>query len=131
MSTQRFDPLTKVNVVSHVIRLPSPPTENTDKNFILRVLVIERIRSYIDGLEFKVLREEILKKHIKVPPYYETEEAQKDYFDSEAMEINSLYDRIELDPLFKEDFMALKPYQGHKWTLRSTTEHAILLTIEV
>lgn len=131
MTKQSFEPATKPNVISHIIRLPSSPTDNPDKNFILRVMVVERIRAYLDCMEFKALREEVLRARIKVPPYYETEEAQKEYFDSEAMEINSLYDRIELDPLFKEDFQALKPYQGHKWELRSTTEHAILLTIEV
>lgn len=131
MTKQSFAPETKVNVVSHIIRLPSSPTENADKNFLLRILVVERIRAFLDCLEFKALREEILRKHIKVPAYYETEEQQADYFNSEAMEVNSLYDRIELDPLFKEDFLALKPYQGHKWELRSTTEHAILLTIEI
>lgn len=131
MTTQRFDPETKVDIKSLTIRLPSSPTDNLDKTFLLRVMIVERIRSYMDGIDFQVLREEVLRKHIKVPPYYETEQQQKDYFESEAMEINSLYDRIETDPLFKEDYMSLKPYQGHKWELRATTEHAILLTIQV
>lgn len=130
MAKQSFAP-TPSNVKTVVVRLPHAPTENVDKQFLIRLMVVERIRAYLDVLDFKALQEDILRKHIKVPAFYETEEQQRDYFDSEAMEVKSLYDRIELDPLFKEDFMSLKPYQGHKWTLRSTTEHAILLSIEV
>jgi hypothetical protein len=130
MAKQSFAPVPK-NVKSVIIRLPSSPTDNVDKQFMLRLLVVERIRAYIDVLDFKALQEELLQKRITIPVYYETDEQKKDYFESEAMEIRSLYDRIELDPLFKEDFMSLKPYQGHKWDLKSTTEHAILLSIEV
>lgn len=130
MAKQSFEPTPK-NVKSVIIRLPHTPTDNVDKQFILRLMVVERIRAYLDVLDFKGLQEEVLKKHIKIPSYYETDEQKKEYFDPEAMEVCSLYDRIELDPLFKEDFMSLKPYQGHKWELRSTTEHAILLSIEV
>lgn len=128
--TQSFTPTPK-NVKSVILRLPSAPTENIEKQFILRVMVVERIRAYIDVLDFRALQDEVLAKHVKVPVYYETDEQKKNYFDAEAMEIRSLYDRIELDPLFKEDFLSLKPYQGHKWTLHSTTEHAIHLSIEV
>lgn len=130
MTTQSFDPTPK-NVKSVVVRLPGAPTDNADKQFILRILVVERIRAFLDVLDFRALQEEVFKKHIKIPSYYETDEQKKEYFDPEAMELSSLYDRIELDPLFKEDFMSLKPYQGHKWELRSTTEHAILLSIEI
>lgn len=130
MTTQSFDPTPK-NVKSVVVRLPSTPTDNADKQFILRILVVERIRAFLDVLDFRALQEEVFKKHIKIPSYYETDEQKKEYFDPEAMELSSLYDRIEMDPLFKEDFMSLKPYQGHKWELRSTTEHAILLSIEI
>lgn len=131
MGTQRYDPETKTNVKVLIIRLPGSPTENSDKTFILRIMVVEKIRAFMDNLDFKQMRTELLQKHIKVPPFYDTEVLQRDYFESEAMELNSLYDRIELDPLFKEDFFALKPYQGHKWELRSATEHAIMLTVEV
>lgn len=130
MTTQSFAPAPK-NVKSVIVRLPSAPTENVDKQFILRVMVIERIRAYLEVLDFRGLQDEVLAKHVKVPVYYETDDQKKEYFDSEAMELRSLYDRIELDPLFKEDFMSLKPYQGHKWVLRSTTEHAVHLSIEV
>lgn len=130
MATQSFAPTPK-NVKSVVVRLPSSPTDNVDKQFILRLLVVERIRAYLDVLDFRALQEAVFNKHIKIPAYYETDEQKKEYFDPEAMEISSLYDRIELDPLFKEDFLSLKPYQGHKWDLKSTTEHAILLSIEI
>lgn len=130
MTTQSFAPTPK-NVKSVIVRLPSTPTDNADKQFILRILVVERIRAFLDVLDFRALQEEVFKKHIKIPSYYETDEQKKEYFDPEAMELSSLYDRIEMDPLFKEDFMSLKPYQGHKWELRSTTEHAILLSIEI
>lgn len=130
MTTQSFAPAPK-NVKSVIVRLPSAPTENVDKQFILRVMVVERIRAYLDMLDFKVMQDEVLEQRIKIPVYYETDEQKANYFESEAMEIKSLYDRIELDPLFKEDFLSLKPYQGHKWDLKSTTEHAILLSIEV
>lgn len=130
MSKQSYSPAAK-NVKTVVVRLPKSPTDNVDKQFMLRLLVVERIRAYLDVLDFKALQEELLQKRIVVPVFYESDEQKRDYFESEAAEINCLYDRIELDPLFKEDFMSLKPYQGHKWELRSTSEHTIILSIEV
>lgn len=127
MSTQHFAPDRKV--ISQNIRTPG--LEKLHRSFILRLLVIERIRCLMDGVTFSDNPEVLVQRHLPIPAHYKEQEQKNQYLRSEGMEVMNAFKRFEQNPAYQEDLKAIIPYKGHVWHLSSSSDSGVLITIEV
>lgn len=128
MTTQSFKP---TNNPIKSLNIPTPNLEQVKNSFIVRLLIVERVRCIMDELTFADHPKELIEKYLTVPPAYETVEQKAAFIQSESLEIMTAFNHYEQTPIYKEALSALVPYKGHVWRLVSSTFSGILITIEV
>lgn len=127
MATQSFNPDRVIK--SQNIRTPG--LEKLHRSFILRLLVVERVRCLMDQVPFNDNPHSLVEKYLPVPPHYKDDEQKDRYIKSEVIEVMAAFKRYEETPSYQEDLKALIPYKGHSWHLVSATDSGVLITIEV
>lgn len=122
------------SVAQKTIKSQNVRTPGLDKlhhSFLVRALVVERIRCLLDDVPFNDHPRAIIEKFLTIPPHYKEQDQQERYIQSEMLEIMEAFRRYEETPCYQEDLKALVPYKGHIWHLVSATASGVLLTIEV
>jgi len=127
MAKQSFNP-TRV-IKSQNVRTPG--LEKLHRSFILRLLVVERVRCLMDDVVFNDNQHSLVEKYLPIPTHYKDEEQKERYITAEAKEVMETFRRYEETPSYQEDLKALIPYKGHVWHLVSATDSGVLITIEV
>lgn len=127
MTTQHFAPDRKV--ITQNIRTPG--LEKLHRSFILRLLVIERIRCVMDGVVFSDNPKVLIEKHLPIPAHYKEQDQKTQYLHSEGVEVMNAFKRFELNPAYQEDLNAILPYKGHVWHLSASSDSGVMITIEV
>lgn len=124
------DPIGQREVKSQNVR--TPDIEKLRHSFILRQLVVERIRCLLDDVTFNDAPYSLIEKFLTVPPHHKDQESIDRYVKSESLEIMAAFKKYEeAHPSYMEDLKALTPYKGHRWHLYSATSAGVLITIEV
>jgi hypothetical protein len=127
MSTQRFVPNRKV--ITQNIRTPG--LDRMHRSFILRLLVVERVRCILDQVTFNDNPHTLIEKHLPIPPHYKDDEQKARYVQSESIEVMNAFRRFEQNPAYQEDLRTILPYKGHVWHLTHSSGAGVLITIEV
>lgn len=127
MTTQSFHPDRKVK--SQNVR--TPDLEKLRHHFIIRMLIVERVRCLLDEVTFNDNPVSLVRKFLSVPTHYKEEDEIERYVQSEVLEVMAAFKEYEKLPSYQEDLKALVPYKGHVWHLVSSTSSGVLITIEV
>lgn len=127
MGTQRFDPERQIK--SQQIRTPG--LAKLHRSFLIRMLVVERIRCLMDDVPFNDNPHMLVAKFLPIPTHYKDEEQKDRYIKSEVLEVMAAFKRFEETPAYQEDLKALVPYKGHIWHLISSSDSGVLITVTV
>lgn len=127
MGTQRFDPERQVK--SQNIRTPG--LAKLHRSFLIRMLVVERVRCLMDDVVFNDNPHTLVAKFLPIPTHYKDDEQKDRYIKSEVMEVMAAFRRFEETPAYQEDLKALIPYKGHIWHLISSSDSGVLITVTV
>lgn len=127
MGTQRFDPERQIK--SQNIRTPG--LAKLHRSFLLRMLVVERIRCLMDDVPFNDNPHSLIERHLPIPSHYKEEDQKARYIKSEMIEVMSAFKRFEETPAYQEDLKALLPYKGHIWHLVTSSDSGVLITVNV
>ncbi|UZV40170.1 hypothetical protein [Pseudomonas phage IR-QUMS-PaBa1-GHS-2021] len=107
----------------------TPGMESLRQKFILKILVTERVRCFMDEVNFD-MSGEFIRKFITVPPEYTEPETIEQYIQTEVLDIMEAFKQYEENAVYQEDLKALLPYKGHRWHLVSSTDSGVLITVE-
>lgn len=127
--TQHFAPERKI--ITQNIRTPG--LEKMHRAFYIRLLVVERIRCFMDQVTFSDNPMAIITRQIQPPSSYKDKSPmEKDAYVKHAAEaVLKDFHKLEESSAYQEDFKALLPYKGHVWHLASSSEQGVLISIEV
>lgn len=124
------DPIGQRELKSQNVR--TPDIEKLRHSFVLRQLVVERIRCMLDDVPFNDAPYSLIEKFLTVPPHYKDQEQIDRFVKSESLEIMNAFKKYEEgNAAYQEDLKGLTPYRGHRWHLHSATSSGVLITIEV
>lgn len=131
MTKQSFRPETTDRPLVKSQNVRTPGLDRIYRGFLVRALVIERIRCILDDVPFNDSPKALIEKYIVIPPHYKDQEQKDRFLNSEMLEVMAAFRRFEETPAYQEDLNAILPYKGHIWHLVSSSTSGVLLTFEV
>lgn len=130
MAKQSFAPVDHGREVKSQL-VKTPDLGKIRHHFLVRMLIVERIRCIMDNVTFTDGCHSFIAKYLTVPPHYTEQDQIDNYIKSETLEVVAAFNRYEENAVYQDDLKALNPFKGHRWHLVSATDSGVLITIEI
>lgn len=127
MSKQSFSP----NITVKLHNIKTPGLQDAHQSFIVRQLIVERVRSIMDGFVFADSINPLIEKFMTYPEYLKTDEAKEAYLKQETQEVIKSFNAYELNPTYHEDLMTLVALKGLPWRLISAFYSGVIISVDV